>query len=88
MLAASWGAFVVGLLGWVIAAVYIGMMMPVDATLIGSTGLAWGIFSGGVGLGFSVACRVRGGTPVFSIVLNAVLIGVGTLIFVGAAALM
>ena len=88
LLAASWGAFVVGLLGWVVAAVYIGMMMPADTTMIGSTGLAWGVFSGGVGLGFSVACRVRGGTPVFSVLLNAVLIVVGTLIFVGAAALM
>jgi len=88
LLAASWGAFVVGLLGWVGAAVYIGMMMPTETTWVGSTGLVWGIFSGGVGLGLSLACRVRGGSPVFAIVLNAGLIVAGATLLVGAAVLM
>jgi len=87
LLAASWGAFVVGLLGWVGAAVYIGMMMPVETTVVGTTGLAWGIFSGGVGLAFSLACRLRGGAPVLVTALNAGLVLTSVFLMASAALL-
>jgi len=84
-LAVSWGAFVVGLLGWAMAAVYIGMMMPTEASTVGTVGLGWGIFCALVGLSSAVGCQLRGGNATFPAAVNLGLLGVGAVLMASAA---
>ncbi len=83
-LAVSWGAFVVGLLGWVCAGVYVGFVMPANSG-VASVGMGWGIFSGTVGLIFAGACMYRGGIATFPALVNAGLIIVGGILLASAA---
>ena len=86
-LAVSWGAFAVGLLGWVGAGVYIGMVLPATANAAGSVGIGWGIFSGSIGLASAGACQFRGGSAGLPAAVNAGLIVVGTLFLAGVVVL-